>query len=268
MNKVTVKTLDDFKQQQKKFACVTAYDASFAALVAQAEIETLLIGDSLGNVIQGQQTTVPVTLEDMVYHIACVANGLQNQAFQPLLIADMPYMSYAYPEQAIASATELMQAGAQMIKMEGGDWLLDTVELMSERGINVCAHLGLTPQSVDALGGFRVQGKDQAQAASIISSAKALAEAGARLLVLECVPSTLAAEITQAVSIPVIGIGAGNQTDAQVLVMYDMLGMNLGKAPRFVKDYLTGNDYGIVGALKAYKSEVINGSFPTEQHSY
>lgn len=268
MTKVTIKTLQALKQQQQKFACVTAYDASFAALVAQAEIETLLIGDSLGNVIQGQQTTVPVTLEDMVYHIACVANGLRTADYQPLLIADMPYMSYAYPEQAFASATDLMQAGAQMVKLEGGDWLLETVELMAERGINVCAHLGLTPQSVDALGGFKVQGKDQQQAEQILASAKSLAEAGAALLVLECVPASLAAEITQAIDIPVIGIGAGNQTDAQVLVLYDMLGMNTGKAPRFVKDFLTGHDYGVLGALKAYKQAVVSGSFPTEQHSY
>ena len=268
MTKVTIKTLEDLKQQQQKFACLTAYDATFAGLVAQAEIETLLIGDSLGNVIQGQQTTVPVTLEDMVYHIACVANGIRGQAYQPMLIADMPYMSYAYPEQAFASATELMQAGAQMIKMEGGDWLLETVELMNERGINVCAHLGLTPQSVDALGGFRVQGREQNQANEIVSSAKALEQAGARMLVLECVPASLAADITKQLSIPVIGIGAGNQTDAQVLVLHDMLGLNSGKAPKFVKDFLTGHDYGVLGAFKAFKQAVMSGAFPDEEQSY
>ena len=268
MTKVTIKTLEDLKLAGKKFACITSYDASFAARVAEAEIETLLIGDSLGNVIQGQQTTVPVTLEDMVYHIACVSSGLHGLDYQPLLIADMPYMSYAYPEQALASATELMQAGAHVVKVEGGDWLLETVEVLSERGINVCGHLGLTPQTVDALGGFRVQGRETEQAEQIIADAKALEAAGARLLVLECVPADLAKTITESIQIPVIGIGAGVNTDAQVLVLHDMLGISSGKAPRFVKDFLTGHDYGVIGALKAFKEAVVTSTFPTDEHSF
>jgi len=268
MPKITIKTLDDKCQQNERFACVTAYDASFAKQIAKAEIETILVGDSLGNVIQGQSTTVPVTIDDMAYHLECVSNGLKNEAFQPFLIADMPFMSYATPEAALANTTILMQSGAQVVKLEGGDWLLDSVRVLSERGINVCGHLGLTPQTVDSLGGFRVQGRDDDQASAMINQAKSLQEAGARMLVLECVPSTLGKQITQSLDIPVIGIGAGPYTNSQVLVLYDLLGISGGKRPRFVKDFLTGNKGGIQGALTAFREAVISGDYPQQEHSF
>jgi len=268
MSKITTDTLAKKKQQNEKFACVTAYDASFAKLVADAEIETLLIGDSLGNVIQGEDTTVPVTLEEMAYHTSCVSRGLRDSQYNPLLIADMPFMSYATAEQAFESATALMQSGAQMVKVEGGDWLLDSVHLLSERGINVCGHLGLTPQSVDALGGFKVQGRTDEQAQSILNQAMSLQDAGARLLVMECVPSQLGKQITEALTIPVIGIGAGPYTDSQVLVLYDLLGISTGRRPRFVQDFLTGNNKGIPGALKAFRDAILSGSYPQKEHCF
>lgn len=268
MSNTTINNLDIKKQNKEKFACVTAYDASFAKLVAKAGIETLLIGDSLGNVIQGEETTVPVTLEEMSYHINCVSRGLQDQQNRPLLIADMPFMSYATAEQALDSAAILMQSGAQVVKLEGGDWLLDSVHLLSERGINVCGHLGLTPQTVDSLGGFKVQGREQQQAENILRQALSLEEAGARILVMECVPTDLGQRITEALTIPVIGIGAGPFTDSQVLVLYDLLGISSGKRPRFVEDFLTGHDYGIVGALSAFRDAVISGSYPQKEHCF
>ena len=268
MSKITIKTLDDIAHQNEKFACITAYDASFAKLIARAEIETLLVGDSLGNVIQGESTTVPVTLEEMAYHLGCVSNGLHGEQHQPFLIADMPFMSYATTELALESATVLMQAGAQMVKIEGAEWLLDSVRFLSERGLNVCGHLGLTPQTVDSLGGFRVQGRNPDQAEHIFKQANALQEAGARILVLECVPSQLAKQITEALDIPVIGIGAGPFTNSQVLVLYDLLGISVGNRPRFVKDFLTGNDHGISGALRAFRDAVISGDFPQQEHCF
>ena len=268
MSNITIKTLDDKSQQSEKFACITAYDASFAKLIARAEIEALLVGDSLGNVIQGEATTVPVTLEEMAYHLSCVCNGLQGEQHHPFVIADMPFMSYATAELALDSATVLMQAGAQMVKVEGADWLLDSVQFLSERGINVCGHLGLTPQTVDSLGGFRVQGRNPDQADIIINQATSLQQAGARILVLECVPSLLAKEITETLDIPVIGIGAGPYTDSQVLVLYDLLGISVGKRPRFVKDFLTGNTLGITGALQAFREAVISGDFPQQEHCF
>ena len=268
MTQISIKSLDDKKKQAQKFVTVTAYDASFAKLVAAAEIEVLLVGDSLGNVIQGERTTVPVTLEAMAYHMSCVSNGLQTEDFKPFLIGDMPFMTYANTELALESATVLMQSGAQMIKVEGGDWLLDSIHFLSERGINVCGHLGLTPQTVDSLGGFRMQGGNPEQAKQIISQSRALQDAGARMLVLECVPALLAKQVTELLEIPVIGIGAGPDTDSQVLVLYDLLGMSSGKSPRFVKDYLTGNDQGILGALKAYRKEVLSGEYPQPEHCF
>ncbi len=268
MSKITIKTLVDRCRQNERFACLTAYDAGFAKLLAEAEIETILVGDSLGNVIQGQNTTVPVTVEEMAYHTQCVSNGLQQQPFQPFLIADMPFMSYATPEMALENTTVLMQAGAQMVKVEGGDWLLDSVHFLSERGINVCGHLGLTPQTVDSLGGFRVQGRESEQASNLINQAQSLQDAGARMLVLECIPSELGKQITEILDIPVIGIGAGPHTNSQVLVLYDLLGMSTGKRPRFVKDFLTGNQDGIPGAIKAFHEAVISGEFPQQEHCY
>lgn len=268
MSRITINKLDEIKQQGEKFTCITAYDASFAKLVASSGIESLLIGDSLGNVIQGEKTTVPVTLEEMCYHVSCVSRGLFDAEDHPLLIADMPFMTYATAEQALDSAAELMQSGAQVIKVEGADWLLDSIYMMSERGINVCGHLGLTPQTVDALGGFKVQGRNPKAAEDILNQALAIQEAGARLLVMECVPSSLGQKVTESLDIPVIGIGAGPHTDAQVLVLYDLLGMNLGKSPRFVKDFLSESDSGILGAMKAFRDDVRSGKYPEAQHCF
>ncbi len=268
MTKVTIKTLDDKCVKGERFACITAYDASFSKLIAAAEIETLLVGDSLGNVIQGAKTTVPVTLEEIAYHMGCVNNGLVGQENQPFLIADMPFMSYATTQLALESATVLMQAGAQMVKVEGGDWLLDSVQYLSERGINICGHLGLTPQTVDSLGGFRMQGRQPEQAEVILEQAKSLQEAGARMLVIECVPTGLGKQITDTLDIPVIGIGAGPFTNSQVLVLYDLLGISMGRRPRFVKDFLTGNTQGIIGALKTFHDAVISGRYPEKEHCF
>ena len=262
MKGITIRTLQEAKRESRRFCCVTAYDASFARVAAQAGIETILVGDSLGMVLQGHTSTLPVTVEEMAYHTRCVARA----AAPALVIGDMPFMSYATPEQALRNAATLMQAGAQVVKLEGGEWLAETVRLLAERGIPVCAHLGLTPQSVNSFGGFVVQGRDPAAARRIAEDSRALAEAGATLLVLECVPRALAAEITASVRVPVIGIGAGAATDAQVLVMHDMLGMN-PRPPRFVQNFLTdGRD--IAGAFAAYAAAVRDGSFPCPEHGF
>ena len=268
MSTITLPKLHALKAQQQRFATITAYDATFAQVVAQSGIECLLVGDSLGNVIQGQQTTVPVTMKHMCYHMQCVREGLKSSESQPFLIADLPYMAYATKEQTLKNATRLMQSGAQMVKVEGGDWLADTISALTERGINVCGHLGLTPQSVDSLGGFKVQGREQAAAEKLLADAKALEQAGAGLIVLECIPTELGRQVTQAVSVPVIGIGAGPYTDSQVLVLYDMLGLNTGHLPRFVKNYMDNQSNGILEALKSYHSDVVNGFFPAAEHCY
>ena len=259
---VTTHSLRKRKLENRRFAVVTAYDASCARIAEQAGIDVLLVGDSLGNVIQGQTSTVPVTLEQMCYHTECVARG----ADQALIIADMPFMSYATPEQTMESAAVLMQSGGHMVKLEGGQWLSDTISALDERGIPVCAHLGLTPQSVNKLGGYRVQGRDESSAAEILADARALENAGADLLVLECVPSELATSITEALQIPVIGIGAGNGTDAQVLVLHDLLGLN-PKPPKFVKDFMADAD-SVEDALSAFARQVESGAFPDNTHSF
>lgn len=263
MSKTTINTLHQCKRNKEKFAVVTAYDATFAHLASAAGIDVLLVGDSLGMVFQGQDSTVPVTLEQMCYHTTAVKQGNQGA----LLMADMPYMSYATTEQAIASAAELMQAGAEMVKLEGGAWLVDTVEAMSERGIPVCAHLGLTPQYVHKFGGYKVQGREDAAAKQMITDAQAMEAAGADVLLLECVPSELAKTLTNSVNLPVIGIGAGSDTDAQVLVCYDMLGMNPGHIPKFVKNYMAQGRT-IAEAFSAYNEEVKQGTFPGPEHGF
>lgn len=263
MSKTTINTLHQCKSNKEKFAVVTAYDATFAHLASAVGIEVLLVGDSLGMVVQGQDSTVPVTLEQMCYHTTAVKQGNQGA----LIMADMPYMSYATPEQAIANAAELMQAGAEMVKLEGGAWLVDTVKAMSERGIPVCSHLGLTPQYVHKFGGYKVQGREEAAAKQMLADAKAMEAAGADILLLECVPSELAKRLTESVSIPVIGIGAGSDTDAQVLVCYDMLGMNSGHVPKFVKNYMVEGRT-ISEAFAAYHQEVKQGVFPAPEHGF
>ena len=262
MKAVTIKTLNDIKRAGDKFAVLTAYDSAFARQVELAGIEALLIGDSLGNVVLGYDSTVPVSMDDMVHHTAAVARGNHKS----LLIADLPFMAYATPEQTLTNSARLMQAGAQMVKLEGGEWLCPSVRMLADRGIPVCGHLGLTPQSFNKLGGYRVQGRDDAGAEQIVLDARRLQDAGADLLVLECVPTQLATRITKALTIPVIGIGAGPNTDAQVLVLYDMLGIS-PRVPKFTHNFLaeTGD---ILGALMAYAEAVRSGTFPRPEHSF
>lgn len=244
---------------------LTGYDAAFARLLSDAGVDCILVGDSLGMVLQGQPSTVPVTLEEMAYHTRCVARGNQTA----WVIGDLPFGSYqASPEQALRSATVLMQAGAQMVKLEGGGWTTETVRCLTQRGIPVCAHLGLTPQSVHALGGYRIQGRNDAAAATLKQHASELAEAGAAMLVLELLPATLGREITQALPIPVIGIGAGRDCSGQVLVLHDMLGISHGKLPRFVRNFMEG-EASVEAAVRRYVADVKARRFPDDSlHGY
>lgn len=249
----------------EKIAMLTCYDAAFARLLDAAGVDVLLVGDSLGMVLQGHASTVPVSLEEMAYHTRCVARGSTHA----WIIGDLPFGSYhASAEQALRSAAQLMQAGAHMVKLEGGGWTAETVRFLVERGIPVCAHLGLTPQSVHALGGYRVQGRDEQAARALQRDARELAEAGAAMLVLELMPSALAGEIASALPIPVIGIGAGAHCGGQVLVLHDMLGIGAGRPPRFVRNFLDAAD-GIEAAVRRYVAAVKDGSFPVESlHTY
>ena len=262
MAKVTISTLDKMKAAGEKFVCITAYDATFARLVSDAGAETILVGDSLGMVLQGHDSTIPVSTDHMAYHTECVCRAAPNS----LVIADMPFMSYTTPEQTMENATALMQAGAQMVKMEGGTWLSDSISMLVERGIPVCAHLGLTPQSVNQFGGFKVQGRTPKEAKSILADAVEIQDAGASLLVLECIPAPLAADISAKLDIPVIGIGAGAGTDAQVLVLHDLLGLST-HTPRFVENFMDGQT-SIAGALQAFVAAVKSGKYPREEHTY
>ncbi|MCD8475379.1 3-methyl-2-oxobutanoate hydroxymethyltransferase [Shewanella fodinae] len=263
MSKVTIATLLKYKQEGKKFASLTAYDASFAKAFDEQGIDVVLVGDSLGMVLQGQDDTLPVTLDDMCYHTRCVRRGISRA----LLVADLPFMAYATPEQALSNCAKVMQAGAAMVKLEGGHWLMPTVKMLTERGIPVCAHIGLTPQSVHVFGGFKIQGRDEDNAKRILDEAKGFEAAGAQLLVLECIPAALAKAVTEAVRIPVIGIGAGKDTDGQILVMHDVLGISSGYIPKFSKNYLkqTGD---IRAAISAYIEEVQQGLFPADEHTF
>jgi 3-methyl-2-oxobutanoate hydroxymethyltransferase len=248
----------------EKIATLTAYDASFASLEDRCGVDVILVGDSLGNVLQGRDSTLPVTMEQMVYHTECVARGTQR-AF---LAADMPWGSYQEsPRQAYRNAARLMAAGAQMVKIEGGAFMAETVHFLVERGVPVWAHIGLTPQSVHALGGYRVQGRDEQAAARLKDDALALQEAGASLLLIEMIPATLGTELTQMLAIPTIGIGAGPGCSGQVLVLHDMLGIFPGKTARFVRNFMTGAE-SIEAAVRAYVAAVKDGSFPAPQHCY
>lgn len=263
MKTITLTTLREMKRMGEKIACLTAYDASFARLLDEAGVELLMVGDSLGMVIQGYDSTLPVTVADMIYHTRNVRRG----ARRAFVVTDMPFMSYASPAQAIGNAARILQeGGAQMVKLEGGAWLAETVRELSVRGIPVCAHLGLLPQSVHQLGGYRVQGRDPASAQTLLDDAKSLEEAGASLLLLESVPAALAANITHHATAPVIGIGAGPQTDAQILVLYDLLGIT-EKRPKFSKDFLAG-EAGIQEAVQAYIKAVKLGAFPAAEHTF
>ncbi|WP_027816801.1 3-methyl-2-oxobutanoate hydroxymethyltransferase [Paraburkholderia bannensis] len=260
---VTVPKLQTMRDAGEKIAMLTCYDASFSALCDRAGVDTVLIGDSLGNVLQGHTTTLPVTLDDIAYHTASVARA-QTKA---LIIADLPFGTFGTPEDAFASSVKLMRAGAQMVKIEGGEWLAPTVKMLVERAVPVCAHIGLTPQSVHAFGGFKVQGKTDAAAAQLVRDAIALQDAGAQLVVIEAVPSALGAEVTKQLRIPTIGIGAGLDCSGQVLVLHDMLGIFPGKRPRFVKDFMEGQP-NIESAVRAYVKAVKEGTFPGPEHVF
>ncbi|EHH2452132.1 3-methyl-2-oxobutanoate hydroxymethyltransferase [Vibrio parahaemolyticus] len=262
MKKMTINDLIKWKQEGRKFATSTAYDASFAQLFESQEMPVLLVGDSLGMVLQGENDTLPVTVDDIVYHTRCARAGSPNC----LLMADMPFMSYATPEQACENAAKLMRAGANMVKIEGGDWLVDTVKMLTERAVPVCAHLGLTPQSVNIFGGYKIQGRDQEKADRMVKDALALQEAGAQIVLLECVPAELAERITKVLDVPVIGIGAGNVTDGQILVMHDMFGISANYMPKFSKNFLaeTGD---MRKAVAKYIEDVANGVFPDDAHT-
>jgi 3-methyl-2-oxobutanoate hydroxymethyltransferase len=260
---VTAPSLLAMREAGEKIAMLTCYDASFAALMDRCGIEVLLVGDSLGNVCQGQTSTLPVSLADVAYHTASVARG-NRTAF---LIADMPFGTYATPEATFNHAVQLMQAGAQMVKLEGGAWLVDTVRFLTERAVPVCAHLGLTPQSVHQLGGYKVQGKTAEAAGQLKTDALALQAAGASLLVLEAIPSALGKEVTELLAIPTIGIGAGADCSGQVLVMHDMLGVFPGRKARFVKNFMEGQS-SIEAAVRAYIAAVKDGSFPASEHCF
>jgi 3-methyl-2-oxobutanoate hydroxymethyltransferase len=260
---VTAPSLLAMREAGEKIAMLTCYDASFAALMDRCGIEVLLVGDSLGNVCQGQTSTLPVSLADVAYHTASVARG-NRTAF---LIADMPFGTYATPEATFNHAVQLMQAGAQMVKLEGGAWLVDTVRFLTERAVPVCAHLGLTPQSVHQFGGYKVQGKTAEAAGQLKTDALALQAAGASLLVLEAIPSALGKEVTELLAIPTIGIGAGADCSGQVLVMHDMLGVFPGRKARFVKNFMEGQS-SIEAAVRAYIAAVKDGSFPASEHCF
>ncbi|MGN5011145.1 3-methyl-2-oxobutanoate hydroxymethyltransferase [Aeromonas veronii] len=263
MSKITTASLLKMKQEGQKFTAITAYDATFAKLFDDEGAHVLLIGDSLGMVLQGGQDTLAVNMDEMVYHTRCVARG----ASKALVVADMPFMSYATPEQTYQNAARLMAAGARMVKMEGGDWLCDSIRHLTCNGVPVCGHLGLTPQSVHVFGGFKVQGRDEFQAQEIYRQALELQAAGIQLLVLECVPTALAERITKALRIPVIGIGAGPATDGQILVMHDAFGVTSGYVPKFTKNFLaeTGD---VRAAIRLYVQQVSEGSFPGPEHCF
>ena len=262
--RITLTALHKMVQDGDKITMLTCYDASFAAVMDAAGVDTLLIGDSLGMVLQGHDSTLPVTLTDVIYHTACVARG----ARRPWIIADMPFGTFqTSPAAAFKNAARLMAAGAQMVKVEGGETMVETIRFLTARGVPVCGHLGLTPQSVHTLGGYRIQGKTDAQAQLLIAEAKMLQEAGAGMLVIELIPAAVSREVTAALRIPTIGIGAGADCSGQVLVVHDMLDIYPGKKARFVKNFLRGAG-SVQGAIEAYVREVKAGTFPAAEHSY
>ena len=261
---VNVATLRRMKEEGDKIASLTCYDASYAALVDECDAEVVLVGDSLGMVIQGHDTTVPVTLEHVIYHCKAVARGLSR----PFLMADMPFMTYTSREQALQNAVRLMQeGGAKMVKLEGGAGQVEIVEFLASHDIPVCAHLGLKPQSVHKTGGFRVQGREEAAADQMRRDAKALQDAGADIVLLECIPSGLGKQITAELHVPVIGIGAGPDTDGQILVLYDVLDITPGRKPRFVQNFMVGHDSPLA-ALKSYVQAVKSRAYPAPEHCF
>lgn len=262
MKPVTIDTLQQIKLDNTKFSCIAAYDALFARHLSQAGVDVVLVGDSLGMVLQGNESTVPVTVEQMAYHTRCVANGNGHS----LIMADMPFMSYSDVKTAVSNATTLMQSGAHMVKIEGGQWLCETISTLVCGGVPVCAHIGLTPQSVHTLGGYKVQGRNEQQAEQLIKDAVALEKAGAQIILLECVPAEVAKRVDEAVEVPTIGIGAGAATTGQVLVLHDMLGLN-SRPAKFVRNFMEDAD-SIQSALKLYNDSVKNGDFPSPEHTF
>jgi 3-methyl-2-oxobutanoate hydroxymethyltransferase len=260
---ITVPSLATIKAQGEKITMLTCYDASFAALMDRCGVEILLIGDSLGMVCQGHQSTLPVTIAEIAYHTASVARGNEHS----LVVADMPFGSYSTPESAMHNAVQLIQAGAQMVKMEGGSWLAPTVQFLTERAVPVCAHLGLTPQSIHQMGGYKVQGKTIEAADRLKEDALSLQAAGASIVVLEAIPRDLAQQVTDILTMPTIGIGAGPDCSGQVLVMHDLLGVFPGKKARFVKNFMEGQT-SIDAAVQAYVAAVKEGSFPAAEHCF
>lgn len=260
---VTLPGLIKMRDAGEKITMLTTYDASFASLMDRCGVDMLLVGDSLGNVIQGRDTTLPVRLDDMVYHTECVARGNQTA----MLVSDLPFGTYPDPQTSYQSAVKLMQAGAHMIKLEGGAWLADTVQFLSQRGIPVFSHIGLTPQYVHQLGGFKVQGKGADAAERMKSEALLLQQAGASLFLLEAIPASLGKDLTQMLAVPTIGIGAGPDCSGQVLVMHDMLGVFPGKTARFVRNFMNGQPT-IEAAIRAYVAAVKDQSFPAPEHCF
>jgi len=260
---ITITKLLSMHTEGEKIAMLTAYDSTMSALLNRCGVETILIGDSLGNVVQGHSSTTPVTVAQVAYHTECVARA-NSHAF---IIADLPFASYGDPVQALDSAAQLMRAGADMVKLEGGDWQIEIIQYLVERSVPVCAHLGLLPQSVHVLGGYKVQGKSKDAATLMREQALACQEAGAQMLVLEAIPSSLGKQITESLAIPTIGIGAGPDCSGQVLVLQDMLGISPGKPPKFVKNFVDGHA-SIEAAIKAYVREVKTGKFPGPEHGF
>jgi 3-methyl-2-oxobutanoate hydroxymethyltransferase len=260
---VTISTLNKLKQAGEKFSCLTAYDATFSGQISTAGVEVMLIGASLGMVLQGHNSTLPVSVDDIAYHTQCVARGNKGS----LIMADMPFMSNASTEQMLTNAGKLMQAGAHMVKIEGEAWLAEGITELTRRGVPVCAHLGLTPQMVNQFGGYKVQGKTEAAAQAIISSSQKLVDAGASIILLECVPTEVGRLVTEAVSVPVIGIGAGPHTDGQVLVLHDMLGVTMGHTAKFVKNFMQDAN-SVPEAIIHFHQEVKDNTFPAEEHCF
>ena len=263
--RITLSNLHKMMREGERITMLTCYDASFASLLDGASVDTLLIGDSLGNVLQGHESTLPVTLRDMVYHTGCVARGAKRS----FIIGDMPFGTFQIsPQEAFRNAAEIMAAGAQMVKIEGGRPMLETIAFLTERGIPVCGHLGLTPQSVHQLGGYKVQGKAEDDAQRLLDDARILEEAGAGMIVLEAIPASLATQVTAAAKVPTIGIGAGVDCHGQVLVLHDMLDVYPGKKAKFVKNFMKAAAGSIQDAVALYVEEVRSGKFPGREHSF
>ena len=261
---ITLNTLKKYKQNNEKFTCLTAYESTMASVISRAGVDIILVGDSLGMVVQGHDSTLPVTMDQLVYHLECVVNGNNGSH----IMADMPFMSYATDDLGLENAKRLMQAGANSVKIEGGEWISKMAQVLSDRGIPVCAHMGLTPQTINRLGGHSVQGRDPTQKEKIINEAISLEKAGAAMLLLECVPDDLAKQVTKELKIPVIGIGAGIHTDGQIMVVHDMLGIScLDNPPKFVKNFMEESS-SIKDAIENYVKEVKSLKFPSDVHTF